>query len=212
MPLQNRVDPWGQLHSHPSRKGALMGNRGILHSAERTVIRRWATTAWVCCTLHDERLPPRRIFQVEPRLSYSELFFLDEAVAFAAGHRPCNYCRGVRLAEFKKAWWAANRSTQEPKLILISEIDKQIHMERQAPKGLKPTVRAKPSTLPDGTMVANQDRAFLLWRGNALPWSFDGYGKAAAEFPEEVDVLTPSSVVGAFRLGYRPAVHKSADA
>src|SRR6185295_157110 len=99
MPLENRVDPWGCIHAVAAR-GTLLGNRGKLHDETRRLTRQWDRKAWVTCELeHDGR--KREVFGAN---SYSELFFLDEATAFSAGHRPCASCRRTRYAEFKSKW------------------------------------------------------------------------------------------------------------
>ena len=106
MPLQNRVTPFGEIVVSSSR-GCFTGNRGILHDpATKTLLkRRWTTRAWICCTLDWKGV--RRVPMA--RRSWTELFFLDEATAFAAGHRPCFYCRRDRAVAFRDAWAKARR-------------------------------------------------------------------------------------------------------
>jgi hypothetical protein len=206
MPLQNRVDPWGRLHS-VSARGAWMGNRGVLHDASRAISRPWRSKAWILCRL--EFKGRRR--QVFAPGRYSELFFLDEATAFSAGHRPCAECNRERFNAFKRAWLAANAELGLPPGAKAADIDRVLHAER-IPE--KMTYEASLDELPDGVMV-ERDGTALLVRGDALyPWSFAGYG---APLPRprgaaRVRVLTPRSMVGALAHGLVPQIHPSLDA
>ena len=105
MPLQNRVDPYGKLHAIAAR-GAWMGNRGILHDDEKRIVAPWRLKRWITCAL-TFRGRKRQVFAPH---RYSELFFLDEATSFAAGHRPCAECRRERYNEFRAAWFEANQA------------------------------------------------------------------------------------------------------
>ena len=206
MPLQNRVDPWGQLKAVPMR-GSLMGNRGILHNGSRQIVRPWAGKSWVTCALRYNDIH-RTVFSAG---SYSELFFLDDATAFAAGHRPCNTCRKPRYGEFKTAWVRANHPDSAAGNVAITEIDKVLHAERAIAGGGKVRFNAPLNTLPSGTLFEYEDAAFLVWRGAAHRWSFDGYSRSALQVgPQAVKVLTPASVVRMFRSGFVPSVHVSA--
>ena len=214
MSLQNRVDPFGRLNAVASHAATQMGNRGILHDEEKRVVRPWASRAWICCVLRREGVR-RDVFGGR---SWSELFFLDEATAFAAGHRPCAYCRRERFVEFRSAWAAANghpdlSSHADPcgKTVRVAEIDARLHAERVGPSRTKRTFAAHPGSLPTGTMIAINGAAWLLWNGNCHRWSFDGYGPAMrlAAGGAEVDVLTPASIVRMFAAGFTPAVHES---
>lgn len=198
MPLQNRVTPFGEIVA-VSDRGLFTGNRGIIHdTATRTLLRRrWTTKAWICCTL-DWR-GRRRVPMAQQ--GWTELFFLDEATAFAAGHRPCFYCRRERAVAFRDAWGKA-RGIAHPK---APEMDAVLHEERieHRRKKLHP-----PGELPDGTMVAAGAEAYLMLGGRKRRWRFSGYGA-----PEGVAVdrlITPPSIVAAFAAGYRPALHPSA--
>lgn len=146
--------------------------------------------------------------------SYSELFFMDEATAFAAGHRPCAECRRDRFKEFKVAWISANRNLLLTSKPTIAEIDNVIHAERAAKGGDKLTYEALIKDLPDGTLVDVGGVALLVWRDELLPWTFDGYGRAIPTLPlsTSVRVLTPASVVRVFESGFSPEVHASANA
>jgi len=207
MPLQNRVDPWGRLHAVTAR-GTLTGNRGIIHNREQKIVARWRTKAWITC-----RLAWKGWWRpVMGRNSWTELFFLDEATAFAAGHRPCAACRRERFTEFKAAWLAANPAVTSSLTPRVTEIDVVLHAERVRKRGEKFTYEEELRALPDGTMIEVDANAYLIWRRQLLKWSFDGYTPSEANrLPtRHVRVLTPASVVRMFRHGFRPDVHTSA--
>ena len=209
MPLQNRVDPWGKLHAVATR-GTLMGNRGILHNETRQIVRPWAGKSWVTCALQFKDIQRNGELFVEG--SYSELFFLDEATAFAAGHRPCNYCRKSRYAEFKAAWLCANRPGAADAKMPITEIDKVLHAERAIPGGGKVMFSAALNELPPGSIFEHEKAAFLVWKGAVHRWSFEGYTPSPLQLgPQMVDVLTPSSIVRMYGDGFTPGVHASAE-
>jgi len=206
VPLQNRVDPWARLNAVPER-GAYMGNRGILHDERRKVVRPWANKMWITCALEfgDRK---RSVFS---QSSYSELFFLDEATAFAAGHRPCSECRRDRFVDFKAAWLVANMPQASSKSTKIAELDKVLHNERAARGGGKVTHQASLGSLPSGTMFQMEGAAYLVWKRKVFAWSFGGYTPVAV-FPasKEVAVPTPASLVRMFSSGFAPCVHVSA--
>lgn len=207
MTLQNRVDPFGVLHADPA-KGALMGNRGILHHGQE-IRHRWKAQAWVTCRL-DVPGVKRKPFSDG---TYSELFFLDEATAFAAGHRPCNHCRSERFKEFKEAWFAANRASTSPNGASIGEVDRVLHSERAlSGHGDKVRVLRFLGELPLGVMVEYAGRAHLIWRQRLRPWTFGGYGEpVTGPGPStQVNVITPESIVRIFAGGFVPQVHVSA--
>jgi len=207
MPLQNRVDPYGQLQAVEAR-GAWMGNRGILHDAAKQIVTAWRSPRWITCALSFKGRR-REIFAPH---SYSELFFLDEATSLAAGHRPCAECRRNRFKEFCVAWAAGNGDHAASRRPSADEIDRVLHAERVQRGRGKKTYRAVLSSLPAGTIVEHRGRPHLHWDGKLLPWSFFGYGLAAEVSPEvEVNVLTPKSIVRAIRAGFVPQVHESAD-
>ena len=207
MPRQNRVDPWGQLNA-VTAKGALLGNRGILHNDQEQIITQWRSKAWLTCQI---QFMERKSTVFEPN-SYSQLFFVDEATAFAAGHRPCAECRRERFNEFKAAWIEANRELIQGENPTIADIDKVIHAERVTEEKRKRTFVAQLGSLPAGAMIDVDGTPLLVWRGKLLPWSFDGYGKSQASLPSStsVQVLTPASVVRVFASGFTPQVHLSA--
>jgi len=206
MPLQNRVDPWGQLQAVPER-GTLLGNRGILHNDRREIVAPWKTKAWITCRL---AWKGRKRPIMRPR-SYTELFFLDEVTAFSAGHRPCAECRRERFLDFKGAWLAANPEAIASSAPPISAIDSIMHAERVRKGGEKVTSEAELSSLPDGTMVEVDGAAYLLWEKSLLKWSFAGYtaSEGVRSMQRRVRVLTPASIVRVFRHGFRPEVHES---
>nr|WP_298378486.1 hypothetical protein [uncultured Halomonas sp.] len=208
MPLQNRVDPFGRLQAVEAR-GSLLGNRGQLHDADKSVIRSWKSRAWVTCALEYGDIQ-RTIFSPN---SYSELFFLDEATAFSAGHRPCGSCRHQRYREFKANWLAANPKAELGEKPSIAAIDKVLHIERAARAGGKLTFEAAIDTLPFGTFIEWDGTASIVAAGKLLPWSFHGYGQPVS-MPKtglKVTVLTPESIVRLFKHGFQPHVHETAN-
>jgi hypothetical protein len=215
LPLQNRVDPFGAIHAVPAR-GTLMGNRGgCMHTpGQRLTGRPWVNTRWIACSL-DYRGQHREVMQ--PGL-YTELFFLDEATAFAAGHRPCMLCRRADARRFLAAWAEGNGASEV--LRSVQPLDSALHAERIDPVWRRQrTTRAPLRGLPDGAMVTLDDDPplpRLLWDGALWPWSFAGYGAPCSLSRglagSEATLLTPPSVVEAFRAGYRPAVHPSCGA
>lgn len=207
MTLQNRVDPWGQLHA-VSARGSLLGNRGRLHDEHRQIVSQWQRPAWVTCEL-EFKGRHRDVFGAN---TYSELFFLDEATALSVGHRPCATCRRERYDEFKSKWLVANSARIAMPSSSIAEVDKLLHAERIRQSGAKVTFEAPLSSLPLGTFVEIDGEAFLAWRQGLIRWSFSGYS-AADEQPApsmRVRVLTPASIVRTLAVGFCPTVHQSA--
>ena len=204
MARTNRVDPWGIVRAVPDR-GTLLGNRGVIHDTHENVIRTHKSQAWITCRLEFKDI-------TRPIMSpgkWTELFFLDEATAFSAGHRPCGYCRRDRFNEFKSAWLRANgdRLGQGPRG--IERIDKVVHPERIS-QGRKVTYKAPLRNLPSGTMIEEGSQAYLVWNNNLFRWGFAGYSFDGVE-PQctVVSVLTPETYVRAFVEGFRPTVHSS---
>jgi hypothetical protein len=191
MTLRNRVTPFSTIEANPAR-GLLMGNRGCLHGEDRNLeVETTREKRWLVCQLAFKGRK-RRIMQPG---HYTELFFLDEATAFAAGHRPCAECRRQAYDSFLKLW--PGRKADAVKL------DNALASERRRPW---PATIAE---LPDGAMYARDGEAFLRWNGSAWRWSHAGY--ARAETPEgTIEVLTPEGTVEVLRAGYRPLVHPSA--
>ena len=200
MPLQNRVTPFGDIVAIAQR-GTFIGNRGIIHDpATRTLLgRRWTTKAWLVCLLHYKG----RRREVMRRRSWTELFFLDEAVALAAGHRPCFYCRRKDAEAFRAAWAKGRREALPP----APEMDAVLHAER-LDRGRK-RVHAVPGPadeLPDGAIITADGAAYTLVRGRAFHWTEQGYGPAQ-DIPRADGLLTPPSTLLAMRAGYRPRLH-----
>ena len=205
MPLQNRVDPFGELCAVPAR-GLFFGNRGgRIHRDDRTLSRRrWTSRAWICCRL---------TFKGRHRAvwgdSYTELFFLDEPTAFAAGHRPCFECRRADAVAVAAAWARAHGLSSPPR---AGEMDAVLHAQRLDGRA-KRRHHAALDALPDGAVVVLEDEAPFAVRGDvALPWRFAGYGPARLR-PRgiEVELLTPPAMVAVLSAGYRPQWHPSAD-
>lgn len=204
MPLQNRVTPFGEIVAVPAR-GLFTGNRGVLHDEHKQLgRRRWVLKAWLICLLefkgrHRTVMTPRR---------WTELFFLDEAAAIAAGHRPCYQCRYADFRRWQAAWREAQGLSVSPR---APEMDVCLHHERIEPKTYQKRVwTASAQDLPDGTFVT-VDRIAHLVQGDALrPWSWTGYGDPVPRPAGEISVLTPPSSVAVLRAGYRPLLHPSA--
>jgi hypothetical protein len=177
--LQNRVTPRGNLEAVRAQ-GAWLGNRGILHNDRREIVAPWRHKAWVTCKLE---FNGRKRVVFSPR-TYSELFFLDEATAFAAGHRPCGECRREKFKAFKSAWCTANRNLLQSPNPGIGFLDKHLHIER----------------------------AVLKWHGYLHTWSHHGYVEQhpISASSAVVQVLTPESVVAVLREGLDVEVHESA--
>lgn len=207
MTLQNRVDPWGKLNSVATR-GAWLGNRGILHNEHKQITAQWRHKNWVTCQLGFENIQ-RKVFSAG---NYSELFFLDEATAFAAGHRPCFACRRARYNEFKTLWCQVNLEATAASAVSIDQIDQQLHAERAAQGGGKVTFTAEFKDVPEGAFIELNGIAYLLWLERLQQWSPQGYTKSDLELaPSEViTVLTPASIVRLFQHDFKPQVHESA--
>jgi hypothetical protein len=203
MPLQNRVTPRGDIVATPHR-GMFTGNRGIIHDpATKTLLRRrWSSNAWLTCVC--EFRGRRR--KVMGGRGWTELFFLDEATAFAAGHRPCFYCRRDDANRFRAAWERGNGGSD----ILAPEMDAVLHRERLE-RGKK-RLHALPMPLrqlPDGAMVQAGTESYLIAQGRAWLWSPGGYRDVRNAFTD-ARLLTPPSTLRAFSAGYRPVLHNSA--
>jgi hypothetical protein len=212
MPLQNRVTPFGDLIAVPER-GTWMGNRGgCFHTDTRQLSRRrWVSKRWIVCALefrgrHRAVMTPGR---------YTELFFLDEATALAAGHRPCRECRHQDHERFKAAWLCGNRSLGLLDRASIDAIDAVLHRERVTPAGAKVTFTAALRSLAGGVFIAlpaAAEEALLVAEGRLWRWAPGGYADAGAlpRGSQKVTVLTPRSTVRAIGAGYAPERHRSA--
>jgi len=200
MPLQNRVLPTGDIIAHPAR-GLLMGNRGILHDEnQRLLKRRWQHTHWVTClTEFKDRKRP-----LMAAGNYTELFFLDEAVSLAAGHRPCAECRRSAYMRFRTRFDMANGTST------LAALDKMLHRDRVTRKREQVRFDALLETLPDGVMVLYRKHPHLVFKDAVLRYSPDGYTESLLRPEGMVTVLTPRSTVATLALGYEPVLHGSA--
>jgi len=199
MPLQSRVDPFGALFFYPVRCG-LMGNRGRIHRADQSLcLTHFASEHWICCRI--EFKGRRRNVWGN---SYTELFFLDEVTAFAAGHRPCFECRRKDAERFALLFSGTTQRASAP------EIDKALHAERLDGRA-KRTHRTKLDILPDGAMISLGGQAFAVHGNHLLLWAPNGYSPAQPR-PRgaEADVLTPPSILAVLARGYAPLWHPSA--
>jgi hypothetical protein len=198
VPLQNRVTPYGDLIREG--RGTMFGNRGSLHDAQRTIVRRANGTRWICCAL--EFKGRHRIPMMQPG-RYTELFFLDEVTALAAGHRPCAECRRADYDLFRAAW-AQSSGAARPSAV---DMDAVLDPERQPGASRS---RLATTALPDGTFVDIAGTAHLLLRGRLLEWTPDGYANAAAPPSGSFEVITPPTMVAVIAAGFTPQVHPSA--
>ena len=206
MTLQNRVTPFGALIAVDAR-GTLMGNRGCLHDEGRRIRRNFVGRRWIHCVLefkgrHRAVMTPQR---------YTELFFLDEATALAAGHRPCAECQRPHYLDFRAHWSAANPNRLRASPPSVEDIDRVLHAERLEPAGAKRTYRERAARLPPGVMVADDEaRAYLVGKDALLPWTPAGYARPIPMAGEPLRVLTPRSIVRAIAHGFAVALHPSA--
>lgn len=204
MPLRNRVDPWGRLIETAAR-GAWFGNRGCLHDRDgRLTGRKPPTDAWIICLL---RFKDRRRRLLQPG-RYTELFFLDEATALAAGHRPCGECRHADLRRFGRAWTGRGGT-----FALAREIDGVLRDERAKPVSTRPEWRSGQTPPADGSMFAAPDAGIaLLWAGGRFwRWTPAGYEPARKQVAQgRLVLLTPPSTAAALARGYCPEIHLSA--
>ena len=199
MPRQNRVNPFGELFATEAL-GTLMGNRGCLHDRDGNIRRSFACRRWIYCLLefrgrHRTVMAPGR---------YTELFFLDEATALAAGHRPCAECQHARYRLFRENWTAANRHLVSTTSPTADEIDHVLHAERIDRAHRKLTYTAALADLPSGVMVAGGDGSpYLVLGGRLLRWEPNGYRATVSE-PRDgaLQVLTPKSIVRAILHGF----------
>jgi hypothetical protein len=203
MPLQNRVDPFGRIFADPGR-GLWMGNRGQLHDGGRTIRRPWQVRRWIICRLefrgrHRDVMPPWR---------WTALFFLDEATALAAGHRPCGECRHADYTRFRDLWRTVHPSDPPG----VDGIDRRLHAERVDGRS-KRTVPVELADLPNGAMAVLDGAPWLVQGKALLAWSPGGYRLRRSRPPRaRVRLLTPPSTVAVIRAGYRPHLHPSAAA
>jgi hypothetical protein len=181
----------------------MMGNRGgVLHNSDREIVRNYKSRRWITCVL--EFKGRHRLVMAERR--YTELFFLDEATAIAAGHRPCAECRRVRFNAFKESWRRAKGLDSLP---LADEMDMELHPARIGGRN-QVTHQAGLGSLPDGCFVEIEGRPYLVWGNALLLWTPEGYARRDARPTHlAVTVLTPEPMVACMRHGYRPETHQS---
>jgi len=200
MPLQNRVDPLGELFVSSAR-GTLMGNRGgKIHTGDKKLTsRRWASRQWICCVLDFHG----RHRDVWGRY-YTELFFLDEVTAFAAGHRPCFECRRKDAEKFARLFAGREKRAAAPAM------DNILHAERLNGKS-KRAHRRKIDALPDGAMIVLESEPHAVRGKRLLHWTPKGYARSRPR-PRgiSVDVLTPPAMLNVLKAGYLPRWHASA--
>lgn len=205
MPRQNRVTPFGDLIAVPQR-GEMFGNRGILHDSQQRIVRYSQGRRWLVCRLEFHN---RHRTIMRPG-SYTELFFLDEATALAAGHRPCAECRHREYQEFRRCWAAAH---DEPSGSLPSAdwMDAELHSDRLMTPGVRKTYQEDIAALAEGVFIVFSSEAWLLWRSALLRWTPGGYVERLARPTHgPVTVLTPRATARAIAAGYTPLVHPSA--
>jgi hypothetical protein len=200
VPLQNRVTPFGDIVALQSR-GLMMGNRGVLHDDARRIVRSSQLRRWIACRTE---FRGRHRVVMRPR-SYTELFFLDEATALSAGHRPCAECRHADYQRFRSLWESCHGAHAS-----ADAMDAQLHAERLNGRK-KRTYRGDLGALADGSFIAFEGAAWLVWGSELLAWSGSGYvERRPRPMQREADVLTPRSTVAVLAAGYRPSVHPSA--
>jgi hypothetical protein len=208
MPLQNRVTPLGDLVAKPAR-GLVYGNRGCLHDGSGRIRRRYNGKRWIACQLRFKNWHRQPLLQPG---RFTELFFLDEATAFAAGHRPCALCRRDDYARLVEIW-----ADVHPGQAGADAIDAQLHVERVAP-GTRAQLHhdAPLDELPDGAFILHDGAPHLVLGAQLLRWTAAGY-TAADTRPagRQVVLITPPSLCAVLRTGWRPLVpllHPSAAA
>jgi hypothetical protein len=192
VPLQNRVTPLGELIADPAR-GLVYGNRGCLHDASGRICRRYNGKRWIACRLRfcgwhrTPLLQPGR---------FTELFFLDEATALAAGHRPCALCRRADYNRLVAVWRGLH-----PGQVGADAIDAQLHGERLQPRG-----EALLDELPDGAFVLRDGEPWLVLGAQLLRWTCAGYSDRSPRPSGRAVLITPPSLVEVLRSGWAPLV------
>jgi hypothetical protein len=206
MPLQNRVTPLGELIADPAR-GLVYGNRGCLHDESGRIRRRFAVKRWLGCRLEFRGWLRRPLLQPG---RFTELFFLDEVTAFAAGHRPCALCRRDDYERFSSIWRRLHPGQDG-----ADAIDAQLHAERVDPATRGHRLHDAPSQpLPDGAFVLLDGAPRLVAGGRLLRWTPAGYGEPRpVESADRAQLITPPSLVAVLETGWRgvvPLLHPSA--
>jgi hypothetical protein len=203
--LQNRVTPLGALVADPAR-GLVYGNRGCLHDSSGRIRRGYNGKRWIACRLEFRGWRRKRLLQPG---RFTELFFLDEATAFAAGHRPCALCRREDYLRFGELWRELH-----PADVGADAIDARLHEERLTDTGEQRHHRAPLSELPNGTFVLNDDEPWLVFDDELLRWTPGGYTQRTPRRSRQARVITPRSVLAILARwrGVVPLLHPSATA
>jgi hypothetical protein len=206
MPLQNRVTPLGELIATPER-GLVYGNRGCLHDDDGRIRRRYATKRWIACRL---RFRDRHRAPLMAPGRYTELFFLDEVTALAAGHRPCGECRWADHEQLLALW-----ADLHPHQRGADAIDRQLHEERLVAGTRRRRCHRRPlAELPDGTFILREGAPWLVLGTQLLAWTAGGYTtRGPRPRGEQAIVITPPSLVallGTRRLPVVPLFHPTA--
>jgi hypothetical protein len=201
--LQNRLDPLGNLIRTEAR-GSWMGNRGgVLHDDKQNIVRPYKSKGWLICVL---QFKGRQRKVMTPKL-YTELFSFDEATAFAAGHRPCAECRRADFNRFRECWVTGNPEYGFTPKVLVGEIDNILHQERIDKHNQKVTYEENITNLPNGVFVLLENDPYLMVNDELYQWTPFGYKThllMSTVHSNKLPVLTPRSVVNAFRAGYLP--------
>ncbi len=209
MTWQNRVTPFGDVEVSRAR-GLLMGNRGIPHSDDGTLRNaRWQHKRWIACVTEFKGRKAR----INAPGHYTQLFFLDEAVSLAAGHRPCAECRRQDFARFMDSW-RQGFGGEAGRALRVREIDEALHRARVTRNRRQSRIKARAKDPPDGAFVTIEDgpdAAWLIWRRSLHRWSHEGYvERRPVTQVGDVLVLTPALSLRVLAAGYRPGIHPSA--
>jgi hypothetical protein len=206
VPRQNRVTPFGSITA-TSARGTLTGNRGCLHDDRQNIRRQFQRTRWIICLLD---FKGRKRNLMTPG-HYTELFFLDEATALAAGHRPCAESQRERFTRFRDLWATANPALAGTSHPAAAVMDAAIHQERTLPVDHGNRSCRSIGNMPDGVFVTDDGRtAYLILAGRLRRWSPSGYEVPTAPLQSPVQVLTPASIVRTIAAGYAADIHRSA--
>lgn len=203
MSLENRVDPSSKIYKS-NQKTSLLGNRGILHTEDNKITRNYRSKNWVICLLEEYDK------NNEIHKDNTELFFLDEATAFSAGHRPCEQCNKKRYDYFLQLWLKGNTSIFDRTTKSITAIDKIIHNQR-IKNNKQVTYLCLFNLLPNGTFIQIEENFYIVWDLKIYKWHCSKYKETNIEIPlnKEVWVTTPKSFVNMYEKGFIPNIHKS---
>ena len=203
MPLRNRVTPLGELVADPAR-GLVYGTRGCLHDAHGRIVRPYQVRRWIACRLE---FRGRRRRPLQRPGGFTELFFLDEATAFAAGHRPCAECRRADYDRFTALWRTLHGESG------ADVVDRRLHAERVVPATrVRRLHDAAFDELPDGAFVLHDGAAKLVLGDALVPWSPPGYGKSEPRPSGRATVITPPALVAVLASGWSSVRHRPAGA